>query len=181
MTESVNSAASFFTEIANLKAAGKTDAQIKDLIGLSFPGTLVQNLKVDAANLKGGDGSVLANAFKEQTAAFINSATDDSEKRMRSVVADAYASYLRSQLGKSQTATEMVNTKMVVDLKDANSILGFMDRMLAKAESTYLTQTRVDPDAKPVWFQAYGVPINLAKQEYNRIRGATEATAALAR
>ena len=123
----------------------------------------------------------MANAFKEQTAAFINSATDESEKRMRSVVADAYASYLRSQLGKSQTATEMVNTKMVVDLKDANSILGFMDRMLAKAEGTYLTQTRIDPDAKPVWFQAYGVPINLAKQEYNRIRGATEATAALAR
>jgi len=180
-TESVNSAANFFTEIANLKAAGKTDAQIKELIGRSFKGDLVKNLKIDAANLKGGDGSVLANAFKEQAAAFINSATDESEKRMRSVVADAYASYLRSQLGKSQTATETANTMMVVDLKDPNSVLGFMDRMLVKAENTYLTQTRIDPDAKPVWFQAYGVPINFAKQEYNRIRAATEATAALAR
>jgi hypothetical protein len=181
-TESINSAANFFTEIANLKANGKTDAQIKDLIGRSFKQDLFSNLKIDAANLKGGDGSVLANAFKLQAAAFINSATDESEKRMRSVVSDAYASYLRSQLGKNQTATEMANTQMVVDLKDANSVLGFMDRMLSKAESMYLTQTRTGgDDAKPVWFQAYGVPINFAKQEYNRISGATQATAALAR
>ena len=176
VTDSVRSAANFFTEVANLKAAGATDEEVKKMIARGLGEDIKSKLYILGSNIK-GDGSVMASAFADQAAKWISEAQDPAEKRIRGVVASAYQSYLRQELGKSQTSTEMVNTKMSTDLFDADSVLRFMKSMITKADDTYNTQVRIDPRAAGVWYNAIGLPLNLAKQEWNRISGATEAAA----
>lgn len=180
MTNGLSNVTSFYKELAEMKARGATDKQIFGAISQSFLEDLTKNLRVAANNVKGEDSNALALAFKGLAAQTIADYTSSpEEKKLQSMVADSFSAYLRQTLGKSQTSPELVNARLVVDLKDANSVLNFMNKIVSNAQVLYQQQTRIDPVGAPKWYEAYGSQIDLANAEYNRIGAGVKQSAQL--
>lgn len=180
MTDGLQNVAGFYTELAKMKQKGATDKEIYSAISQDFLSNLSNNLRTVAGNLKGADGSALSAAFQNSVAEMINNSTaTDDEKRLRGMVANSYASYLRQTLGKSQTSPELVNARLVVDLQNPQSVLNFMDNIVKKSTATYQQQTRIDPEGAPLWYQAYGSLIDFANSEYNKIGRGVQGSATL--
>lgn len=181
MTDGLNNVTGFYSELAKMKEKGATDQEIYKAISQDFLSNLSNNLRTTAGNMKGGTGDAIAAAFQNLAAETIMNTTgiSEDEKRLRGMVANSYASYLRQTLGKSQTSPELVNARLVVDLQNPQSVLNFMDNIVKKSSAVYDQQTRIDQEGAPLWYQAYGSLIDLANTQYNKIGGGVKASARL--
>jgi len=170
MTQGLTNVTSFYQELANMKKNGASDKEIFAAISQDFLGDLTNNLRIAANNVKGQDGNALARAFEGLTAETISSASiSPEERKLRGMVANSFQAYLRQTLGKSQTSPELVNARLVVNLKDPQSVLNFMNNIVTNAQQSYQQQARIDPMAAPKWYEAYGGLIDMANASYNSI------------
>ncbi len=170
MTEGLTNVTNFYQELAAMKRNGASDKEIFAAISQDFLGDLTNNLRIAANNVKGQDGNALARAFEGLTAETIANATlSPEERKVRGMVANSFQAYLRQTLGKSQTSPELVNARLVVNLKDPQSVLNFMNNIVTNAQQSYQQQVRIDPVAAPKWYEAYGSMIDTANAYYNSI------------
>lgn len=166
--ESVDSAAAFYTAINKLVEAGATP---KDLRAVIEQDTLTSLRKaLLAAKAEPGTKGAVAEAFNRTLAEGIASATFSPEKReMQQLIAKVFTSYARAQLGKSQTSTELVKALESFDPQNADSIYRFIGNMVADADSMVQQQVNIMPSSAPIWYNAYGKKIDIAKTVNNNI------------
>lgn len=169
LTQGLTNVTSFYEELANMKKNGATDKEIFSALSQDFLGDLTNNLRIAANNVKGQDGSALARAFEGLAAETISRGITPEERKLRGMVANSFQAYLRQTLGKSQTSPELVNARLVVNLKDPQSVLNFMNSIVTNAQVAYQQQARIDPVAAPKWYEAYGGSVDLANRAYNEI------------
>lgn len=170
MTLGISNVKNFYEELAKMKKGGASDKEMFKALSQDFLGDLTNNLRIAANNVKGQDGNALGRAFEGLAAETIaNASISEEERKLRGMVANSFQAYLRQTLGKSQTSPELVNARLVVNLKDPQSVLTFMNKIIENSQVFYQQEARVDPAAAPKWYEAYGSLIDMANSSYNSI------------
>lgn len=166
--ESLDSATAFYTAINNLVEKGATPKDLRAVIEQDTLTTLRKAL-LSAKSETGTKGAVYE-AFNRTLAEGIAKGSFSPEKReMQQLIAQVFTSYARAQLGKSQTSTELVKALEAFDPQNADSVYRFIGRMVNDADSMVRQQINIMPSSAPVWYNAYGKQIDIAKTVNNNI------------